>query len=145
MKENVEVIVKVGFNDKEMSIMTTSIKNVKYSTNDHGNIRMCCLSIRNARIRDNKYKEYNTEYGREMYTIRDARIRDNKYKEYNTEYGREMYTIRDEDLWVYESPLPIEFYITRTTTFESPEEDDSKYATKYVNGEPYCKVKIKED
>ena len=118
MKENVEVIVKVGFNDKEMSIMTTSIKNVKYSTNDHGNIRMCCLSIRNARIRDNKYKEYNTEY------------------------GREMYTIRDEDLWVYESPLPIEFYITRTTTFESPEEDDSKYATKYVNGEPYCKVKI---
>lgn len=118
MKENVEVVVKVGFDNKEMSIMTTSIKNVKYSTNDHGNIRMCCLSIRNARIRDNKYKEYNTEY------------------------GREMYTIRDEDLWVYESPLPIEFYITRTTTFESPEEDDSKYATKYVNGEPYCKVKI---
>lgn len=120
MKENVEVVVKVGFDNKEMSIMTTSIKNVKYSTNDHGNIRMCCLSIRNARIRDNKYKEYNTEY------------------------GREMYTIRDEDLWVYESPLPIEFYITRTTTFESPEEDDSKYATKYVNGEPYCKVKIKD-
>lgn len=121
MKENVEVVVKVGFDNKEMSIMTTSIKNVKYSTNDHGNIRMCCLSIRNARIRDNKYKEYNTEY------------------------GREMYTIRDEDLWIYESPLPIEFYITRTTTFESPEEDDSKYATKFVNGEPYCKVKIKED
>lgn len=120
MKENVEVVVKIGFDDKEMSIMTTSIKNVKYSTNDHGNIGMCCLSIRNARIRDNKYKEYNTEY------------------------GREMYTIRDEDLWVYESPLPIEFYITRTTTFESPEEDDSKYATKYVNGEPYCKVKIKD-
>ena len=120
MKENVEVVVKVGFDNKEMSIMTTSIKNVKYSTNDHGNIRMCCLSIRNARIRDNKYKEYNTEY------------------------GREMYTIRDEDLWVYESPLPIEFYIARTTTFESPEEDDSKYATKYVNGEPYCKVKIKD-
>ena len=120
MKENVEVVVKVGFDNKEMSIMTTSIKNVKYSTNDHGNIRMCCLSIRNARIRDNKYKEYNTEY------------------------GREMYTIRDEDLWIYESPLPIEFYITRTTTFESPEEDDSKYAIKYVNGEPYCKVKIKD-
>ena len=120
MKENVEVVVKVGFDNKEMSIMTTSIKNVKYSTNDHGNIRMCCLSIRNARIRDNKYKEYNTEY------------------------GREMYTIRDEDLWVYESPLPIEFYIARTMTFESPEEDDSKYATKFVNGEPYCKVKIKD-
>ena len=120
MKENVEVVVKVGFDNKEMSIMTTSIKNVKYSTNDHGNIRMCCLSIRNARIRDNKYKEYNTEY------------------------GREMYTIRDEGLWVYESPLPIEFYIARTMTFESPEEDDSKYATKFVNGEPYCKVKIKD-
>lgn len=118
MKENVEVVVKVGFDGKVMSIMTTGIKNVSYSTDNHGNIRMCCLSIRNARIRDNKYKEYNTEY------------------------GREMYTIRDEDLWVYESPLPIEFYITRTTTFESPEEDDSKYATKYVNGEPYCKVKI---
>lgn len=118
MKENVEVVVKVGFDGKEMSIMTTGIKNVSYSTDNHGNIRMCCLSIRNARIRDNKYKEYNTEY------------------------GREMYTIRDEDLWVYESPLPIEFYITRTTTFESPEEDDSKYATKYVNGELYCKVKI---
>lgn len=118
MKEVVEVVVKVGFDGKEMSIMTTGIKNVSYSTDNHGNIRMCCLSIRNARIRDNKYKEYNTEY------------------------GREMYTIRDEDLWVYESPLPIEFYITRTTTFESPEEDDSKYATKYVNGEPYCKVKI---
>lgn len=119
MKENVEVVVKVGFNDKEMCIMTTRIKNVNYSINTHcGNIEIYCLSIRNARIRDNKYKEYNTEY------------------------GREMYTIRDEDLWVYESPLPIEFYITRTTTFESPEEDDSKYATKYVNGEPYCKVKI---
>ena len=120
MKENVEVVVKVGFDGKEMSIMTTGIKNVSYSTDNHGNIRMCCLSIRNARIRDNKYKEYNTEY------------------------GREMYTIRDEDLWVYESPLPIEFYITRTSTFESPEEDDSKYATKYVKGEPYCKVKIND-
>ena len=118
MKENVEVVVKVGFDGKEMSIMTTSINNVGYSTDNHGNIRMCCLSIRNARIMDNKHKQYNTEY------------------------GRDYYTTRDEDLWVYESPLPIEFYITRTTTFESPEEDDSKYATKYVNGEPYCKVKI---
>lgn len=121
MKEVVEVVVKVGFDSKEMSIMTTGIKNVSYSTNNHGDIRMCCLSIRNARIRDNKYKEYNTEY------------------------GREMYTIRDEDLWVYESPLPIEFYITRTTTFESPEEDDSKYATKFVGGQPYMKVKIGEN
>lgn len=122
MKENVEVVVKVGFDGKEMSIMTTGIKNVSYSTDNHGNIRMCCLSIRNARIRDNKYKEYNTEY------------------------GREMYTIRDEDLWVYESPLPIEFYITRTTTFESPEEDDSKYGTLYDgNNRPYMKVKLKED
>lgn len=119
MKENVEVVVKVGFNGKEMSIMTTGIKNVSYSINAHGgNIDIYCLSIRNARIMDNKHKQYNTEY------------------------GRDYYTTRDEDLWVYESPLPIEFYITRTTTFESPEEDDSKYATKYVNGEPYCKVKI---
>nr|DAJ94717.1 MAG TPA: hypothetical protein [Caudoviricetes sp.] len=122
MKENVEVVVKVGFDGKEMSIMTTGIKNVSYSTDNHGDIRMCCLSIRNARIRDNKYKEYNTEY------------------------GREMYTNRDEDLWVYESPLPIEFYITRTTTFESPEEDDSKYDTLYdSNNQPYMKVKLKED
>ena len=122
MKENVEVVVKVGFDGKEMNIMTTGIKNVSYSTDNHGDIRMCCLSIRNARIRDNKYKEYNTEY------------------------GREMYTTRDEDLWVYESPLPIEFYITRTTTFESPEEDDSKYGTLYdSNNQPYMKVKLKED
>ena len=119
MKENVEVVVKVGFNDKEMSIMTTSIKNVKYSTDTcNGNITIYRISIR------------------------DARIRDNKYKEYNTEYGREMCTIRDEDLWVYESPKPIEFYIARTTTYESPEEDDSKYATKFVEGQPYMKVKI---
>ena len=121
MKENVEVVVKVGFDGKEMSIMTTSIKNVKYSvgTTCNGNIQI---------------------YG--LY-IRDARIMSNKHKEWNVEYGREYYTTRDEDLWAYESPKPIEFYIARTTTYESPEEDDSKYATKYVNGEPYCKVKIK--
>lgn len=122
MKENVEVVVKVGFDGKEMSIMTTSINNVSYSTDNHGNIRMCCLSIRNARIMDNKHKQYNTEY------------------------GRDYYTTRDEDLWVYESPLPIEFYITRTTTYESPEEDDSKYGTLYdSNNQPYMKVKLKED
>lgn len=119
MKENVEVVVKVGFNDKEMSVMTTSIKNVSYSTlTCNGNISIYHLSIRNARIMDNKHKEYNTEY------------------------GREYYTTRDEDVWVYESPKPIEFYIARTTTYESPEEDDSKYATKFVGGKPYMKVKI---
>lgn len=119
MKENVEVIVKVGFNGEEMSIMTTSIKNVKYTTGScNGNVTIYHLIIRNARIRSNKYKEYNTEY------------------------GREHYTTRDEDVWVYESPNPIEFYIARTTTFESPEEDDSKYATKFVEGKPYMKVKI---
>lgn len=120
MKENVEVVVKVGFDSKEMSIMTTTINNVKYSTiTNGGNIDIYCLSIREARIMGNKA--------------------------YNAEYGRDYSTIRDEDLWCYESPEPIEFYIARTATFESPEEDDSKYATKYVNGEPYCKVKIKED
>ena len=119
MKENVEVVVKVGFNDKEMSIMTTSINNVKYSTDTcNGNIHIYHLSIRNARFIDKKHKEYNVEY------------------------GREEHVIRDEDLWVYESPKPIEFYIARTTTYESPEEDDSKYATKFVGGQPYMKVKI---
>ena len=45
MKENVEVVVKVGFNDKEMSIMTTSINNVKYSTGTcNGNIQIYHLS-----------------------------------------------------------------------------------------------------
>lgn len=123
MKENVEVVVKVGFDDKEMSIMTTGIKNVSYSINAHGgNIDIYCLSIRNARIMDNKHKQYNTEY------------------------GRDYYTTRDEDLWVYESPEPIEFYIARTTTFESPEEDGSKYGTLYdSNNQPYMKVKLKED
>ena len=119
MKENVEVVVKVGFNDKEMSIMTTSINNVKYSTGTcNGNIHIYRISIRNARIVSNKHKEYNVEY------------------------GREEHVIRDEDLWVYESPKPIEFYIARTATYESPEEDYSKYATKFVEGQPYMKVKI---
>lgn len=122
MKENVEVVVKVGFNNKEMNVMTTGIKNVKYTTATcNGNIVIYHLSIRNARIMSNKQKEYNTEY------------------------GREYYTTRDEDLWVYESPKPIEFYIARTTTYESPEEDDSKYATKFVGGKPYMKVKIGDE
>ena len=120
MKENVEVVVKVGFNEKEMCINTTSIKNVKYASYTcNGNIMIYGLSIRDARIMGNR--------------------------QYNAEYGRDCSTSRDEDLWVYESPEPIEFYIARTTTYESPEEDDSKYATKYVGGQPYTKVKIKED
>lgn len=122
MKENVEVVVKVGFDGKEMSIMTTSINNVKYSTDTcNGNIHIYRISIRNARIMSNKHREYNAEY------------------------GRDYYTTRDEDLWVYESPKPIEFYIARTTTYLSPEEDDSQYATKFVGGQPYMKVKIGDD
>lgn len=122
MKENVEVVVKVGFNNEEMNVMTTSIKNVKHTTTTcNGNISIYQLSIR------------------------DARIMSNKHREYNIEYGREYYTNRDEDLWVYESPKPIEFYIARTTTYESPEEDDSKYATKFVGGQPYTKVKIGDE
>lgn len=117
MKENVEVVVKVGFDGKEMSVTTTSIKNVKYSSGTcGGNVMIYSLRISDARIMGNKA--------------------------YNAEYGRDYATSRYEDLWCYESPLPIEFYITRTKTYESPEEDDTKYATKYVNGEPYCKVKI---
>ena len=101
MKENVEVVVKVGFNDKEMSIMTTSIKNVKYSTSTcNGNVYIYHLSIREARIMSNKQKEFNAEY------------------------GRDFYQTRDEDLWVYESPKPIEFYIARTKSYEAPEEDN---------------------
>lgn len=124
MKENVEVVVKVGFKNKEMTIMTTSIKNVKYcvGTTCNGNVQIYSLYIYNARIIANLDKQYNAEY------------------------GREIYTNRDEDLWVYESPEPIEFYITRTTTYESPEEDDSKYATLYdSNNRSYMKVKLKED
>lgn len=124
MKENVEVVVKVGFKNKEMSIMTTTIKNVKYcvGTTCNGNVQIYSLYIYNARIIANLDKQYNAEY------------------------GREIYTNRDEDLWVYESPEPIEFYITRTATYESPEEDDSKYATLYdSNNRPYMKVKTKED
>lgn len=124
MKENVEVVVKIGFKNKEMTIMTTSIKNVKYcvGTTCNGNVQIYSLYIYNARIIANLDKQYNAEY------------------------GREIYTNRDEDLWVYESPEPIEFYITRTTTYESPEEDDSKYATLYdSNNRSYMKVKTKED
>lgn len=122
MKENVEVVVKVGFDNKEMSIMTTAIKNVEYSTRTcNGNVYIYHLSIRNARIMSNKHREYNAEY------------------------GRDYYSTRDEDLWVYESPKPIEFYIARTVEYESPEEDDSKYATKFVGNRPYTKVKVEDD
>lgn len=93
MKENVEVVVKVGLTDGEeklISITTTSRENVRYDTLDYDTTSFYRLQIKNACIMGNKNKEWNVEYGKEIY----------RYIE--------------EDLWVIERPRPIEFFITRT-------------------------------
>jgi hypothetical protein len=92
MKENVEVVVKVGLgtDEKLMSIMTSSRENVRYDTLDYGATGFYRLQIKNATI---MYKEH---------------------REWNVEYGKEYYANREEELWVIERPRPIEFYIART-------------------------------
>lgn len=95
MKENVEVIVKVGLGDDEklMSIMTSSRENVRYDYfdgDDAGCIGLYRLQIKNAQIMSTDHREWNVEY------------------------GKEYYATREEDLWVIERPRLIEFYITRT-------------------------------
>jgi hypothetical protein len=92
MKENVEVVVKVGLtnNEKLMTIMTTSRDNVRYDTLDYGATGLYRLQIKNANIIENEYKDFNVEY------------------------GKNVYPTRREELWVIERPRPIEFYITRT-------------------------------
>lgn len=93
MKENVEVVVKVGLignEEKLMTITTTSRDNVKYDTLDYGATGFYRLQIKNAQI---------------IFT---------EHKELNVEYGKEYYQSRQEELWVIERPHPIEFYITRT-------------------------------
>lgn len=92
MKENVEVVVKVGLVDDEklMSIMTTNRENVRYDTLDYGATGFYRLQIKKATIMSKEHREWNVEY------------------------GKEYYANREEDLWVIERPRPIEFYITRT-------------------------------
>lgn len=92
MKENVEVVVKVGLTDNEklMTIMTTSRDNVRYDTLDYGASGFYRLQIKNANIIENEYKDFNVEY------------------------GKNIYPTRREELWVIEKPRPIEFYVTRT-------------------------------
>lgn len=92
MKENVEVVVKVGLidNEKLMTIMTTSRDNVRYDTLDYGATGFYRLQIKNAQIMSTEHKEWNVEY------------------------GKEYYQSRQEELWVIERPRPIEFYIART-------------------------------
>lgn len=92
MKENVEVVVKVGLTGEEelITITTTSRDNVRYDTLDYGATGFYRLQIKNAIIIENEYKEFNVEY------------------------GREVYPTRREELWVIERPRPIEFYIART-------------------------------
>lgn len=92
MKENVEVVVKVGLGDNEklMSIMTSSRENVRYDTLDYGATGFYRLQIKNASIMSTEHREWNVEY------------------------GKEYYATREEELWVIERPRPIEFYITRT-------------------------------
>lgn len=92
MKEVVEVVVKVGLTDNEklMTIMTDSRDNVGYYTFDYGATGFYRLQIKNANIIENEYKDFNVEY------------------------GKNVYLSRQEELWVIERPRPIEFYITRT-------------------------------
>lgn len=93
MKENVEVVVKVGLvgnDEKLMSIMTSSRENVRYDTLDYGATGFYRLQIKKATIMSKEHREWNVEY------------------------GKEYYATREEDLWVIERPRPIEFYITRT-------------------------------
>lgn len=92
MKENVEVVVNVGLTDNEklMTIMTTSRDNVRYDTLDYGATGFYRLQIKNANIIENEYKDFNVEY------------------------GKNIYPTRREELWVIERPRPIEFYIART-------------------------------
>lgn len=93
MKENVEVVVKVGLigaDEKLMSIMTTNRENVRYDTLDYGCTGMYRLQIKKATIMSKEHREWNVEY------------------------GKEYYASREEDLWVIERPRPIEFFITRT-------------------------------
>lgn len=92
MKENVEVVVKVGLvgDEKLMSITTTNRENVRYDTLDYG-----CTGIYRLQIKK-------------------ATIMSKEYKDFNVEYGKEYYATREEELWVIEKPRPIEFYIART-------------------------------
>jgi hypothetical protein len=93
MKENVEVVVKVGLTGNEeklMIITTTSRDNVRYDTLDYGATGFYRLQIKKASIISTEHREWNVEY------------------------GKEYYQTREEELWVIERPRPIEFYITHT-------------------------------
>ena len=95
MKENVEVIVKVGLGDDEklMSIMTSSRENVRYDYFDGDDVE--CIGLYRLQIKN-------------------AQIMSTDHREWNVEYGKEHYQSRQEELWVIERPHLIEFYITRT-------------------------------
>jgi len=60
MKENVEVVVKVGLTDNEklMTIMTTSRDNVRYDTLDYGATGFYRLQIKNANIIKNEKLDF---------------------------------------------------------------------------------------
>ena len=107
MKENVEVVVKVGLidNEKLMTIMTTSRDNVRYDTLDYGATGFYRLQIKNAQIMSTEHKEWNVEY------------------------GKEYYQSRQEELWVIERPRPIEFYITRTKNRDDIMKESLKFDT----------------
>ena len=95
MKENVEVVVKVGLGDDEklMSIMTSSRENVRYDYFDGDDAE--CIGLYRLQIKN-------------------AQIMSTDHREWNVEYGKEYYQSRQEELWVIERPHLIEFYITRT-------------------------------